>query len=231
MAQAESQSETFEEFKRSFSYGARSNMNFKFLKNLSNEDAGEFFKQLLQKLGESFDNGDLRRLHQFIVEWQARGYAARGNYAYDDTSFTPLQKPIAQSRVTLLTSSGHFVEGHDPEPFGIKKMTQQQCEQLIDDFLKSEPTLSSIPIDTPRDHLRVRHGGYDIHGAQTDPNVVFALERLREIQQEGMIGALAEEAYSFVGATAQTRLLKHAGPEWVKLFKQKHVDAALLVPV
>ncbi len=231
MSQPDLPTETFEDFKKSFSYGTRSNMNFKFLNNLSNEDAGEFFKQLAQKLGESFDDGDLQKLHQFIIAWQARGYVARSNYAYDDAPFTPLRKPIAQSRLMLLTSSGHFVEGHDPEPFGIKEMTQQQAEQMIDDFLKAEPTLSSIPINTPRSHLRVRHGGYDVHGAQTDPNVVFPLERLRELQHEGLIGALVEEAYSFVGATAQTRLLKHAGPEWVKLFKQKQVEAALLVPV
>ena len=233
MSQTETRLETIEEFRTSFSAkrGSRSNMNFKFLKNLSNQDAGEFFKQLAQKLGESFDDGQLDRVHQLIVEWQARGYAARGTYAYDDAPFAPLARPVAQTRLMLLTSSGHFVEGYDPEPFGIKNLTQQQCEQLIDDFLKSEPTLSSIPIDTPRDHLRVRHGGYDIHGAQTDPNVVFPLERLRELQQEGMISALVEDAYSFVGATSQTRLLKQAGPEWVKLFKQKQVDAALLVPV
>jgi hypothetical protein len=206
-------------------------MNFKFLKNLSNEDAGEFFKQLLQKLGESFDDGQLDCLHQFLIEWQMRGYAARGSYAYDDAPFTPLQKSIAQSRLLLLTSSGHFADGHDPEPFGIKNMTQQHAEDLIHDFLKAEPTLSAIPIDTPRSHLRVRHGGYDIHGAQTDPNIVFPLERLRELQKEGMIGALVEDAYSFIGATAQTRLLKHSGPEWVRLFKQKQVDAALLVRI
>lgn len=231
MAQGESQSETFEEFKQSFSYGARSNMNFKFLKNLSNEDAGEFFKQLGQTLGESFDDGRLDRVHQFIIEWQARGYAARGTFAYDDAPFAKLQKPVAQSCLALLTSSGHFVEGHDPEPFGIKNMTQQQCEELIDNFLKSEPTLSSIPLDTPPGYLRVRHGGYDIHGAHTDPNVVFPLDRLRELEREGVIGTLAEDAYSFVGATAQTRLLKHSGPEWIKLFKQNQIDAALLVPV
>ncbi|MCI0477077.1 MAG: glycine/betaine/sarcosine/D-proline family reductase selenoprotein B [Anaerolineales bacterium] len=206
-------------------------MNFKFLKNLSNEEAGEFFKQLAQKLGESFDDGNLQRLHQFIVEWQSRGYAAPGSFAYADAPFTPLSKPIAQSRLMLLTSSGHFVEGHDPEPFGIKDMSQQQAEQMIDDFLKAEPTLTTIPINTPINQLRVRHGGYDIHGAQTDPNVALPLERLRELQHEGVIGTLVEDAFSFVGATAQTRLLKHSGPEWVKLFKQKQVDAALLVPV
>lgn len=231
MSQTEAPVETFEEFKNSFSYGTRSNMNFKFLKNLSNEDAGEFFKQLLQQLGESFDEGRLERVHRLIVEWQIRAYTAPGTFAYDDAPFRPLQKPIAHSRLLLLTTSGHFVDGHDPEPFGIKNMTQEQCEALINDFLKSEPTLCAIPRDTPRENLRVRHGGYDIHGAQTDPDVVFPLERLRELEQEGVIGALVEDVYSFMGATAQTRLLRHTGPEWVKLFKEKQAEAALLVSV
>lgn len=230
MSQTPPPSESFEEFKNSFSYGTRSNLNFKFLKNLSNEEAGEFFKQLLQKLGESLDDGDLQGLHQLVVEWQMRGYTAPGAFAYDDAPFTALRKPVAQSRLMLLTSSGHFVDGQDPEPFGIKNMTQQQAEAMIDDFLKSEPVLSSIPIDTPIKHLRVRHGGYHTHGARSDPNVVFPLERLRELQQEGVIGSLVDEAFSFMGATAQTRLLKHALPEWVKRFKQKQVEAALLVP-
>jgi hypothetical protein len=106
MSQPDLPTETFEEFKKSFSYGTRSNMNFKFLNNLSNGEVGEFFKQLAQELGESFDNGDLQKLYQFVVEWQARGYAARGNYAYADSPFAPLSKPVARSRLMLLTSSG-----------------------------------------------------------------------------------------------------------------------------
>ena len=39
--------ETFAEIKNSFSYGKRSDMNFKFLKSLSEEDAGQFFQELL----------------------------------------------------------------------------------------------------------------------------------------------------------------------------------------
>jgi hypothetical protein len=57
------------------------------------------------------------------------------------------------------------------------------------------------------------------------------LEPLRELEQEGTIGELAENAYSFVGACAQTRLLKHSGPQWVGMLKQEAIDVALLVPV
>ena len=121
--------------------------------------------------------------------------------------------------------------GEDPEPFGVKDMTQDEAVRRIDDFLKAEPTLTAIPMDTPQDELRVRHGGYDIRGVQADPNVAFPVDRLREFTDQGLIGKLLSNAYSFVGAAAQFRIINHAGPKWVDLLKAQNVDAALLVPV
>ena len=76
----------------------------------------------------------------------------------------------------------------------------------------------------------MRHGGYDIGGAECDPNVAFPLELLREFVDEGLIGELAPNAYSFVGACAQTRLLRHQGPQWVEMLKAQEIDAMLMVP-
>ena len=230
MARKEPSEESFEEFKNSFSYGSRTDLSFKFLANLSSEEAARFFQDLLWKLGECFDDGKFDRLLEHAYEWQVRGYSAEGSWVYDDGPFTPLRKSLSESRLALLASSGHFVEGHDPEPFGAKNMTEEEAIERIDDFLKAAPTLSTIPIDTPRERLRVRHGGYDIRAAQFDPNVVFPLERLRELEREGAIGELAPEAYSFVGAASQLRLLKQVGPEWVALLKEQRVEVALLVP-
>jgi hypothetical protein len=231
MTQTESQPESFKQFKDSFSYGTRSDMNFKFIKNLSDEDAALFLEQLLHKLGESCDDGKFDRVVQHVYEWQVRGYTAPGTWAYPDVPFAPLKKPVAQTRLTLVTSSGHFVHGDDPEPFGVKNMTQKEAMARIDEFIKTEPVLSAIPIETPRARLRVRHAGYDIHGAEADPNVALPLERLRELQKEGVVGEIAPVAYSFVGATAQIRLLRHSGPQWIERFKQEGIEAALLIPV
>lgn len=230
MTRSDPKPETFGEFKNSFAYGSRTDLNFKFLKGLSDEDAGDFFQALLWKLGDSFIDGDIGRLYQHVHDWQTQAYGGAGNWTYETGPFTPLRKPVAESRLALLTSSGHFVAGHDPEPFGIENMTQEEARQRIDDFLKAEPQLSTIPIDTPREKLCVRHGGYDVRAAQADPNVVFPLDRLREFENEGAVGEVAPDAYSFVGACAQTRLLKHTGPEWVGLLKEQQIDAALLVP-
>lgn len=223
--------ESFEEFKKSFSYGSRTDLNFKFLAGLPAEDAADFFQALLWKLGDSFDDGEFGRLVEHVYEWQIRGYSGEGQWSYDEGPFTPLQKPVSESRIALLTSSGHFVEGNDPEPFGVKNMSQEEAVKRIDDFLKTEPTLSVIPIDTPKEKLRVRHAGYDIRGAQADPNVTFPHERFRELDREGIIGELAPEAYSFVGACAQTRLLNHTGPQWTDMLQHQELDAVVLVPV
>jgi hypothetical protein len=110
-------------------------------------------------------------------------------------------------------------------------MSQKEAVQRIDEFLKSEPTLSEIPRSTPVGKLRVRHGGYDIRGSLADSNSVFPLERLEELEKDSVFGQLSDAAYSFVGACAQTRLLKHSGPQWVEMLKQRQTDVALLVPV
>lgn len=223
--------ESFAAFKNSFSYGSRSDLTFKFLKRLSPRDAAAFFQQQLTALGETIDDGNADRMIQLAYEWQVRAYAAaERQHAYEDRPLTPLAKPVNRSRLALLTSSGHFVAGDDPRPFGVTNMTQEEAMARIDEFLHVAPQLSTIPMTTLAERLRVRHGGYDIRGAARDPNVIFPLDRLRELADDGLIGELAPAAYSFVGATAQTRLTKETAPHWASMLRAEGVDAVLLVP-
>jgi hypothetical protein len=223
--------ESFEAFKNSFSYGSRSDLNFKFLKHLSEGDAARFIQMLFWKLGETIDDGEVERLVAHIIDAQAQAYSGPARFVYDSGPFTPVTRPVAQLRLALLTSSGHFVEGDDPRPFGVENMTQAEAEARIDDFLKEAPRLSEIPLDTEAARLRVRHGGYDIRGALADPNVNFPIGRLRELLAEGRLNQLHPTAYSFTGACAQTPLLTHTGPEWVRRFQGQGIEAAVLVPV
>ncbi|MBT8212265.1 MAG: hypothetical protein HKN80_14440 [Acidimicrobiia bacterium] len=228
-------SETFEEFRRSFSYGSRSDLNFKFLKSLPDHEAAEFFRQLLLELGDAYDHGEIDPLIQLAIDWQARGYTPPGGvprrWVYDEGPFAEPAKPLADSRVALFTSSGHFVAGDDPEPFGVEDMTQQEAEDRISDFIKAPPTLSRIPVATTHEDLRVRHGGYDITSAAADPGVTLPVAVLRELHAEGAIGELYGDAFSFPGATAQKRLINESGPEWAQLLADEDVDLVLLVPV
>jgi hypothetical protein len=227
--------ETLEEFKNSFSYGSRSHLDFKFLKSLPPQEAGEFFHQLVSTIAASYDHGRIEDIHHLVHEWQIRAYTppedAPRRYVYDEGPFTPLPKPLSESRLALLTSSGHFVEGDDPMPFGVEDMSQEEAERRISEFLRETPELSEIPIGAGHDDLRVRHGGYAVHSARQDHNVTFPLTPLRTAVAEGRVGTLVETAFSFPGATSQGRLNKNVLPGWVERFRDMEIDVMLLVPV
>lgn len=227
------QGETLEAFKASFAYGSRADLLFKFIKNLDDADAAEFLRGLLEKLGDTINDGELERIYEHLYGWIERAYLheQHDRWHYEDGPFAPLSKPLSQCRLGLLTASGHFAQGDDPQPFGLRDMTQADAIRRIKDFVKAEPILSTIPMDIARDRLRVRHPGYDIRGVLADFNVAFPLDRLAECAGEGLIGELLPDAFSFVGATAQLPLLKKHAPAWVDMLKARQVDAMLLVPV
>lgn len=228
--------ESFHEFKNSFHYGSRSSLGFKWLERLPDDEAADFFSEMLSLLGDLLDDGDIEPLLRRVYEWNVRGFSSeldpeRFVWSSKHAPFTPLAMPLSSARVALLTSSGHFVEGHDPEPFGVKNMTQAEATRRSVEFTRIPPVLCEIPADTPVDRLIARHPGYDTGAATLDPNCVFPLQRMRELAADGTIGELADPSYSFVGSTSQTHLCRESIPAWVSKLKENGVDAVLLVPV
>ena len=226
-----SANESFAEFKDSFFYGKRSDLSFKFLEHMGEEDAAAFLQHLFSSIIDGIDSGDLGQIKSALIDGQIQGYKAQKHFAYDSGPFTPLTRDIRETKLTLITSSGHFVDGNDPHPFGISDMTQEEAEKRIFDSIKEEPILSEIPFTTPSHMLRVRHGGYDIRAAQIDANVVFPWQHLVELKEKGQIGELTANAYSFVGACSQKRLLSDTLPGWIDTFQASQADAVVLVPV
>ena len=81
-------------------------------------------------------------------------------------------------------------------------------------------------MDTHRSDL------YDHSGLRQDPNLVFPLDRLRELVRSGRIGSLSQQHLSFMGSiTAPGRLIKKTAPAAVRKLVEDGVDMALLVPV
>jgi hypothetical protein len=231
MDQDNNSSQTMEDFRKSFFYGSRSDLNFKFLSMISDEKTGDFIQKLFQKIVEAHDTKELNTLFNYVINSQQDAYSQDVRISYNDGPFTPMKKKSDQARIMLFTSSGHFVKTDDPKPLGVDNMTQEEAESRIMEFIKQEPELSAIPKGTHYHDLMVRHGGYDIEGAKTDPNVAFPLEIFRELEIEKTIGSLADTAFSFVGACSQKRLLKKTGLKWVDQIKDMNVDAVFLVPV
>jgi len=230
----DSTSESLEEFAASLSYGTRSDLTFKFLPQFKDPGLGDALASLLHEAGAMLDSGDPGQLIDLAIALQADGYRSRPvpeRFHYADGPFTSPTLAVADSRVALLTSSGHFTVDDDPRPLGVESMTQLEAEERISEFLKEAPTLSEVPVASTPNELLVRHGGYDVRGSLSDHNVSFPIDRLRELEARGTIGDLHATAYSFVGACSQTRLRKQTAPEWAERLKATGTDVVLLVPV
>jgi len=226
--------ESFDEFRKSFSYGSRSDLSFKFLSRLDVDEAAEFLRLVLHEIGESYDSGSMDALVDLVYEWQVKAYTPPAGserpYVYDDRPFAPLPKPLSECNVGVVSSSGHYVAGNDPEPFGVEDMTVDEAMSRITEFLRSAPDLSPIPSDTPVEDLRVRHPGYDIRSTTRDEGVALPRDVLVDLEREGRIGSLSPMMYSFVGAAAQGRLRKVVDG-WIDRWRGDGMDVLLLVPV
>ena len=122
--------------------------------------------------------------------------------------------PLSSSKVALVTSSAIHLQS-DPA------------------FRPMELGFRTIPGDVDFADLAQSHvsSNFDRAGFQLDPNVVFPLDRLRDLEASGLIGGVAERHYSFVGAQANIGALESVGHEMGRLMREEGVDVALLVPV
>jgi D-proline reductase (dithiol) PrdB len=123
----------------------------------------------------------------------------------------PPLKPLSASTVALVASGG--VHLRTDRPF----------------HLNGDPTFRVIPkTATPAD-LTISHQAYDTRDALRDINLVFPLERLRQLEAQGVIGRLADVHYGF-GLMGSAKRLMPSIREVAHRIKGSGVDLVLLVP-
>jgi len=113
----------------------------------------------------------------------------------------------------------------------MENLTQGQVVKMSVEMGKADPTLSEVPVSTTRDRTRVRHTCYDIRAAKADRNTSFPIDRMLELEKDGVIGKFVDPAFSFVGLTSQLRLRKQIAPAWAERAKSAGAQGAVLVPV
>ncbi|HPU53103.1 MAG TPA: glycine/sarcosine/betaine reductase selenoprotein B family protein [Burkholderiaceae bacterium] len=122
--------------------------------------------------------------------------------------------PLAQRRVALITTAGlHFRD----EP----------------SFELMDPSYRVIPGDLRGDELVMSHSSvnFDRSGFQEDLNVVFPIDRFRELVDEGVIGSLASQHFSFMGSLVTPALVEASARQVAGALRRDGVDTAFLTPV
>lgn len=104
-------------------------------------------------------------------------------WAHEPTppAFVAPAKPLAESKVALIASGGIYALG------------QQAFHH------KDDTSYRKVSTDIDVADLRTSHFAYDMTNARKDPNVVFPIEALRALADDGTIGSLTSHALTFMG--------------------------------
>jgi D-proline reductase (dithiol) PrdB len=147
-----------------------------------------------------------------LPETEAKHLLALQCPQFDDSPFA--QGPaLKEARVALITSAG-------------------LARRSDSTFRAGAADYRVIPGDIAAGDLVMSHvsTNYDRSGFAQDLNVVFPIDRLREMAADGTIGSAAKYHYSFMGAT-EPEALEESARQLAGLLKEDGVNAVFFTPV
>ncbi|MGE4608794.1 MAG: glycine/sarcosine/betaine reductase selenoprotein B family protein [Myxococcota bacterium] len=122
--------------------------------------------------------------------------------------------PLSECRVAIVTTAGLHRRGDDP-------------------FRVVDLSYRVIPGEVHASDLTMTHSSvhFDRSGFEEDVNVVFPIDRLRELQGLGVIGSVADHHYSLMGAGWPPEQIELTAKHLATLLHEDRVDAVCLAPV
>ena len=132
--------------------------------------------------------------------------------AFETTPFVAGQ-PLARRRIAIVSSAALIRRGDKPFPFG-----SGECRFVAADTPPNDLLLSHVSIN------------FDRAGWQRDINVVFPIDRLRDLAASGEIGGVAETHYTVMGST-DPAAMEQAVSQIEGQLRQERIDSVLLSPV
>lgn len=122
--------------------------------------------------------------------------------------------PLSERRIAIVTTAG--LQMREDAPFNFRSAEYRVIPGTVSGG------------DLVMSHTSVN---FDRTGFQRDANVVFPIDRLRELAEEGAVGSLAAYHYAFNGAYMEPDAYARNACEVAGLLQGDGVDTVLLVPV
>jgi hypothetical protein len=142
--------------------------------------------------------------------YEAQGFDKAYRWAtFDEVPFSPLRKPLAESRLGIVTTSATYARtSRDPRAVDTGP-TVPPPERLYADDLSW---------DKKATHLEDRES-------------YFPILQLERAVEDGRLGSISSRFYCAPTSYSHRETLTEDGPEILKLCQQDDVDIALLVPL
>jgi len=146
----------------------------------------------------------------------AQGYEKPYVWArHVDAPFAPLAKPLAQSRVALVTTASPWRE-----------------DKPVDGVLRGGKQVWSGPTDVPPERLFTDDLSWDKEATHTrDVESFLPIRRLQELAATGRVGSLAARFHGVPTDYSQRRTIEQDAPQILARCRDDGVDVALLVPL
>ena len=134
-----------------------------------------------------------------------------------------LGKPASEATVALITSAGIYLKAGQ-EPFDVEREKREPTW--------GDPTYRVIPRGTLQAEIDATHLHINTRDVKEDFNVALPIRAFATLDNEGAIGALAQEHYAFMGfqQASADEWRTHYGPELAERCKQADVDTVVLAP-
>ena len=137
--------------------------------------------------------------------------------------WTALSRPLSECKFGLVTSGGLYQSGVEA-PFDLER---EKGEPTWGD-----PTYRTIPTNIGQAEVGVSHLHINTRDILQDYNILLPIQRFQELEAEGVIGSLADQAYSFMGYQGyppDTRRWQEIfGPQVAEKLKAEGVDCVLI---
>jgi len=122
--------------------------------------------------------------------------------------------PLSKRRIAIITTAGlHRI---DDERFNLVDVSYRV-----------------LPSDVKTGDLSMTHSSvhFDRTGFQEDINLVYPIDRLKEMAEHGEIGSVARFHYSFMGAGWPPEMIEETAKQLAGLLKEDGVNGVVLSPV
>ena len=183
---------------------------------------GEIGKILKRELREQYlqeHDQPLPYIERTRTWYETLGYGNPYRYAhFESVPFTPLKKPLNESRVALLTTAAPYQPDKGPQNAGAPYNAAAKFYQVYSG-------------DTALDHdVRVSHVMVDRRHLSDDTNTWFPLPALRRAAARGDIGSLTPRFHGVPTNRSQRHTLEVDAPEVLRRCQADGADVAVLVP-
>ena len=143
--------------------------------------------------------------------------------AYADIPWSPVRKPVAESKLALVSTAGLSMQGDRPFDMEMERKNP----------MRGDPGWRRLSAGARSDGIQANHLHIDTGYILRDLNVALPLDRARELVDAGRLGALAGSHYSIMGyqGNDSSILENETAPRIAEAMRSEGVDLALLAPV